>query len=158
MITREDLEKDFAKKYLEEIYGDRLPSFIDPVKNLRKVVSGLTKDEKKFWYGTRFYRNQSLKSRVKGAMRVWLRGSGILAGQCPFVFSGFTWEKFKSHIESQFEPWMNWSNWGEWHVDHSIPRSLYLKPYTKEEVFGLKNLKPLKASDNIRKGNKTLNV
>jgi hypothetical protein len=45
---------------------------------------------------------------------------------------GCTWEQFKKHLESQFEPWMNWDNRGgkivvgpnmTWDLDHIIPVS-----------------------------------
>lgn len=45
---------------------------------------------------------------------------------------GCTFEEFKQHLESQFEPWMNWGNRGSkdvsgpnitWDIDHIIPVS-----------------------------------
>jgi hypothetical protein len=63
---------------------------------------------------------------------------------------GCTFEEFKSHIESQFEPWMNWSNRGlyngqtnyGWDIDHIIPKGT---AKTEEEVLKLNhytNLRP----------------
>jgi len=64
---------------------------------------------------------------------------------------GCTFEEFKKHLESYFEPWMNWNNRGKyngepnygWDVDHVIPTS---SAKTLEEVIKLNhhtNLKPL---------------
>ena len=61
-----------------------------------------------------------------------------------------------NHLEKQFEPWMTWENHGEWHIDHIIPLS---SANTKEEMiplFNYKNLQPLLAEDNIRKGDKII--
>jgi hypothetical protein len=65
---------------------------------------------------------------------------------------GCDWETAMNHIESQFEYWMNWDNHGEWEIDHIIPLA---SANTKEEMiplFNYKNLQPLLAEDNMRKG------
>jgi hypothetical protein len=67
---------------------------------------------------------------------------------------GCSWEELKAHIENQFSGGMCWENRGEWHVDHIIPLS---SGKTVEEVMVLchyKNLQPLWALDNLRKGNR----
>ncbi len=77
----------------------------------------------------------------------------------------------KSHLESQFESWMNWDNMGKydnkswddnndstwkWNIDHIIPQSKL--PYTsmKDDNFkicwALNNLRPLSAKQNILDG------
>jgi hypothetical protein len=64
---------------------------------------------------------------------------------------GCSYEDFKNHIESLWEPWMNWDNRGlyngkknyGWDIDHIIPQS---KAMTEDELIKLnhyKNLKPL---------------
>ena len=65
---------------------------------------------------------------------------------------GCTFEQFKQHIESQFEPWMNWENQGgqiiteintNWDIDHKIPIS---SAKTKDDVIKLShytNFQPL---------------
>jgi len=69
---------------------------------------------------------------------------------------GCDWKTAMNHIESQFEPWMNWDNHGEWEIDHIIPLA---SANTKEEMsplFNYKNLQPLLAEDNMRKGDRIL--
>jgi len=64
---------------------------------------------------------------------------------------GCSFEEFKNHIESKFEPWMNWDNYGlyngelnyGWDIDHITPNS---KAKTEEELLALNhytNLQPL---------------
>jgi hypothetical protein len=72
---------------------------------------------------------------------------------------GCDWKTAMNHIESQFvddKKWMNWDNHGEWEIDHIIPLG---KANTKEEMnplFNYKNLQPLLAEDNRRKGDRIL--
>ena len=80
-------------------------------------------------------------------------------------------EQLKSHIENQFESWMNWHNWGiydaelwddedcptwKWQLDHIIPHSDL--PYDTMEhpnfkkAWELSNLRPLSAKQNYEDG------
>jgi hypothetical protein len=76
---------------------------------------------------------------------------------------GCSFEEFKLHLESQFEPWMNWNNRGKyngelnygWDIDHIIPSSI---AETVEDVLKLNhhtNLKPLcsKINRDIKRDN-----
>jgi len=78
---------------------------------------------------------------------------------------GCTFEEFKTHLESRFEPWMSWDNYGKyngtpnhgWDVDHVVPLS---SAKTEEDVIRLNhynNLQPLcsKINRDIKK-NKTI--
>lgn len=146
----------FARGLLQEVSGmNPLPGFINPVKRMRKIVRMLPKDEQAFWVGTPFLppRRAPLEQRLKTAVNEWVRKHKA-PNQSAFEFCGFSLQELKRHIESQFEPWMNWDNWGEWHIDHKIPRSRYGRPHTAEEVFGLKNLRPISRAENLQKANK----
>lgn len=154
-------QKRFAIEVLEDAFGGAIPAFIDPIKKVKKIANQLSKEEIKLFKGSIFYsypavsyKDLSIEKRLKIAVSAWIAPYKNKKKTCPFEFCGFTVKELISHIEKQFEPWMNWNNWGQWHVDHIIPRSLYGNPYTKEEVFGLQNLRPLSRSENIRKGNK----
>lgn len=67
---------------------------------------------------------------------------------------------FRSHLEVQFEPWMNWSNYGfgpgKWVVDHIIPCSRFdlSKVDEQNRCFHYTNLCPLCWRKNNRKSNK----
>ena len=65
-------------------------------------------------------------------------------------FLGYTERELIEHLESKFEDGMNWENYGSyWHIDHIIPQSWFIK-----KCWSLENLQPLKAFDNMSKGNK----
>lgn len=85
----------------------------------------------------------------------------------------YSMEELKSHIESQFEPWMNWNNRGKynsktwddndattwtWQLDHTVPHSTFqYKSMNDIEFFqcwSLSNLQPISAKSNILKGSK----
>ena len=77
----------------------------------------------------------------------------------------YTINEFKQHLEKQWEPWMNWDNHGKinknkrtWNIDHIIPQSSLPYISMEEENFqkcwALKNLRPMEAFANIKKGNK----
>ena len=72
---------------------------------------------------------------------------------------GCSFDEFKSHIESQWEDWMNWDNYGNpedgiyepnktWDIDHAVAISSAI---TEEDVIRLNhhtNLQPLCSYDN----------
>lgn len=79
-----------------------------------------------------------------------------------FELVGFTPEQLFKHIESQFQEGMNWDNYGEWHLDHKMPDSWFKYNSTDDQAFkdswSLQNLQPMWAKDNLRKGNKYVNL
>ena len=69
---------------------------------------------------------------------------------------GCDWKTAMNHIEKQFESWMNWDNHGKWHIDHIIPLASANTIEEMTPLFNYKNLQPLLAEDNIRKGDKII--
>lgn len=71
---------------------------------------------------------------------------------------GYSLQELKAHLESQFKVGMSWENYGRygWHIDHIKPISFFnfSSPNDKEflECWGLKNLQPLWAIENLQKG------
>lgn len=70
---------------------------------------------------------------------------------------GYSIDKLMSHLEKQFDGEMSWENYGTvWHIDHIVPLSAlnFEKPEDRDFkiAWGLKNLRPLIATDNLRKG------
>ena len=63
-----------------------------------------------------------------------------------------------SHIEKQFQPGMTWENHGVhgWHIDHIKPVASFDLTDKKQQkaCFNYKNLQPLWAKDNLKKGAK----
>lgn len=72
----------------------------------------------------------------------------------------YTVEQLKKHLEKLFTGSMTWEKFlnGEIHIDHKIPKSIF--NFSKAEhtdfnkCWALKNLQPMWALENIKKGNK----
>ena len=62
------------------------------------------------------------------------------------------------YIEDLFLESMSWDNYGKWHIDHILPcASFDLTNIEQQKIcFNYKNLQPLWAEDNIRKGAKII--
>lgn len=60
----------------------------------------------------------------------------------------------RAHLEAQFTYGMSWENYGHWHVDHKKPCALFDHTVEREfkECWGLANLQPLWACENMSKG------
>jgi len=74
--------------------------------------------------------------------------------------TGCSKDDLYAHLESKFTEGMNWENYGKWHIDHIKPCAFF--DLTKEEeqkkCFHWRNLQPLWAIDNMRKGAKYVSV
>ena len=70
---------------------------------------------------------------------------------------GFGLDSLRKHLESHFKDGMTWENYGSWHIDHKIPITAfnYQGPgdIDFKRCWSLKNLQPMWAVENIRKGN-----
>jgi len=71
---------------------------------------------------------------------------------------GYTIENLIKHLEKQFVNGMTWENYGEWHLEHKTPQSVfnYTDPGHRDfkRCWALKNLQPMWAKDNLKKGAK----
>lgn len=93
-----------------------------------------------------------LAKKVSGKVREALKGNKV---NHSVEYLGCSIEEYKKYLESKFETWMTWENHGEWHIDHITP--LMYKNPTQEQVIErlhYTNTQPLKAFDNISKGNR----
>lgn len=72
---------------------------------------------------------------------------------------GYTRCDLVEHIESLFHDGMTWDNHGEWHIDHITPISFFLDSGINDPsiINSLANLRPIWASDNLKKGMKLEN-
>lgn len=68
---------------------------------------------------------------------------------------GYSVADLMSHLERQFLPGMSWKNVGDWHIDHRVPLASFRYESSTDPEFkaawGLTNLQPLWAADNIKK-------
>ena len=120
--------------------------------HLRKLVREYARKRKKedpYFALTVLLRGQlNQKLKVKGASKKNNKALELL---------GIEIKYFKKYLEHKFKPGMTWENRGKvWHIDHIIPVSIL--DISKEEnlkfAFHYRNLQPMFAKDNIRKGNK----
>lgn len=96
----------------------------------------------------------AVKERVRGLIRESLKKSGTEKKSRTSEILGCSTVFFKEHIEKQFTKGMNWENMGKWHIDHIIPMAT---AQSEEDVLALNhytNLRPLWASENLRKSDK----
>lgn len=111
------------------------------------------KKKRREWKRNHFELNPARKIERATRARVHAATSGRTAG-----ISGmpFTIGELKSHLESLFTEGMSWDNYGKWHIDHIKPCSLFNHEIKSDfiECWSLKNLQPLWASENIKKGDK----
>lgn len=98
---------------------------------------------------------QKIRDNVGSLMRMSLKnGKGNIAWE---KLVDFTFDDFINRFESLFEPGMSFDNHGKWHIDHIIPVSYFDFSSVTDKGFkdcwSLKNLQPLWARDNLKKGN-----
>jgi hypothetical protein len=94
---------------------------------------------------------KNLRRRVNDVIRRNLKSASTL------TLLGCSVDQFLGHLEINFEEGMAWDNYGSaWHVDHRRPCASFdlTKPEEQRICFNWKNLQPLFAKDNLRKGAK----
>jgi hypothetical protein len=101
-----------------------------------------------------------LRNRVRARVRECLR-LGWSGGKT-FEALGYTIDELRAHLERQFVKGMGWHNMGEWHIDHIVPLSSFdidsLESPDFRRAWGLANLRPLWATDNLQKQAKVLTL
>ena len=102
-----------------------------------------------------------MKHNIKTRMRLALKGI-IKKSASTEKLLGCSFNKAKSHIESQFQTGMTWENHGKygWHIDHIKPCASFdlSNPDEQKICFHYTNLQPLWAKDNLAKGDRILEV
>lgn len=111
-------------------------------------------------------REQSRKRRsdIKNRIRLNLGTRLYLAVQKKhgntMELTGCSKDELFAHLESKFTEGMNWENYGKWHIDHIKPCASFDLTRVEEQkkCFHWKNLQPLWAIDNMKKGAKYVSV
>lgn len=101
--------------------------------------------------------NPDWRMRQCLSKRVWDALRGITKkGTKTQDLVGCSFSDLRGHIQSQFQPGMTWDNYGQWHIDHIRPCASFdlTDPEQQRACFNFKNLQPLWAADNLRKGTK----
>ena len=128
-------------------------------KTNKKYKDSLSPEEKrKRWK----IQNNKRCSTINGRLRNNLRSRIHKALTCEvkskrtMELLGCSIEHLRKHLESQFKPGMDWDNYSlsGWHIDHIKPCNLFDLTNIEEQkqCFNYKNLQPLWAEDNLKKG------
>ncbi len=107
-----------------------------------------------------------LRTNISKFVGSKIRKNGSIQDILPYSI-----EELKTHLESQFEKWMEWGNWGKynantwkdnesstwtWQIDHIIPQCQLPYASVDDENFSkcwaLSNLRPRSAKENILAG------
>lgn len=143
----------------------------NPNKNYERNNGSKAKERNKRWYNDNKDKIKDIRNRykkkkynsdplfklsenVRNLIRASLNSIGKKKNTKTELILGCSFEEFKTHIESLWQPWMNWDNKGNpkdgiyepnktWDIDHIIPSSSAI---TEEDVFSLNhysNYQPL---------------
>ena len=142
--------KNYRLNNKERIKEQRKQYYLNNKKHITKVRLKWDAEQKK----------NNPNYRLKGALRrrVYsaLKGKNKSASTMKLI--GCSVDELWNHLESKFESWMTKENYGLWHVDHIVPCASFnlTCPEQQRICFNYKNLQPLEAIENIKKGNKIL--
>jgi hypothetical protein len=105
---------------------------------------------------TKYYSNINFRLAKRLRIRIWSAIQNNIKSKSTINLLGCSIDKLKNHLSSQFKSGMFWSNYGKWHIDHIKPCASFdlSKPEEQRKCFHYKNLQPLWAKDNLRKGKK----
>jgi hypothetical protein len=144
---------------LQRVHEERLRRLRDG------TAPGMTRAERfkaKYRNNPEFALNQRLRNQLKKATGAYGWVAHYFGNQARRQTGGQIWavvgysaQDLRSHLERQFTRGMSWERLqaGDIHIDHIVPKSTFDLD-TLEDVracFALTNLRPLWASDNLRK-------
>ncbi len=110
-------------------------------------------------YQNKRYKNDEnfrITSLLRARLSQALKSQSAKKSKSAQELVGCSRDELWEHLENQFKDGMTRQNQGEWHIDHIKPCSLFdlTDPEQQKECFNYKNLQPLWAEENLRKGAK----
>ena len=151
--------KEYSKEYrLKNI--ERIKEYV--FKNRERVNKRRKEYRLKNIQRMREYENNRYKTDINFKLRKVCRGrirlalKGKIKSASTMELIGCTIDELRSHIESQFKPWMMWENHGLWDIDHIKAMSSFdlSDPAQQHACCNWSNLQPMEHIENIRKGAK----
>ena len=98
--------------------------------------------------------NRTLRARINMAIKLQYGIKSIKS----IELLGADIDTVRQYLESKFQKGMSWENHGTygWHIDHVKPCDAFdlTDPNQQKECFNYKNLQPLWAEENLKKGKK----
>jgi hypothetical protein len=104
--------------------------------------------------------NYKLSMNLRSRIRLAIKSQHGDKAYKSIELLGCTIDEARLHLESLFQPGMTWENHGMfgWHIDHIIPCDAFdlTDPEQQKQCFHYTNLRPLWATDNLKKSNKII--
>ncbi len=165
-----------VKKYREDHKGeqreiDRIRNADPEIRDHKTEVSRIHRKNnpghyREYWAAYERERKQwdpafRMLKKLRGLLRHYLKSKNDIDPEIVRRLVGCTQLELKMHIERQFRPGMTWDNYGvEWETDHIKPCSKFnlLDPAERQLCFLFSNLQPLSKEDNMKKGNKYVEI
>jgi hypothetical protein len=167
-LQKREQRKNYVKKNPDKIkqyYSENKEKFKDYQKKYYLLNREKILERNKKWIESNYDRhrkindNNMIKWRSKNSHIVaWrniihrvLNQFGKVKNDKTILLLGYSANDLKEHIEKQFIEGMNWDNYGLWHIDHINPVASFSKDTDISIVNSLNNLRPLWASDNLKR-------
>lgn len=131
--TKEEIEEFFSLCSSEDDYYVK---YLSIIREDRSGIFARQKEIRSNWRKKKMLSSASLRVENSTRARIYVALKGKAKGK---LIDG-----------------MSWDNYGKWHIDHIEPCSMFNQDNVDEfnECWGLGNLQPLWASDNIKRGAK----
>lgn len=148
-----DEEKKKRKKESSKRYRERN---VDKLREIKREYNKRIGNQRKKESQKRMMSNIDFRIKKNLRGRVYVALKRGIKSQPTMSLLGCTIDEFKTHFESLFTEGMTWEKYmeGGIHIDHKVPCIAF--DLTKEEeqkkCFNYKNLQPLWAIDNLKKG------
>lgn len=159
---------EYHRKHPERIRALRLRWYLknkDRVKLASETWSKQNPDKRRDVarrYGARLRATPKGSLDHRMAVAIGLALKGAKSGRSWEALVGYSVDDLKRSIEARFVRGMSWRALlsGEIHIDHIIPKSKFAYSCTEDPEFrrcwGLENLQPMWALQNLSKGNKLM--
>ena len=124
------------------------------VNKRRKEHRLKNKERMRDYENNRYETDINFKLRKVCRIRIRDALKGKIKSASTMELIGCTIDELRSHIESQFKPWMMWENHGLWDIDHIKAMSSFdlSAPAQQHACCHWSNLQPLWATANMKKG------
>ncbi len=153
---RENSEKirEFKAKY----YQENSEKVKERVKKYQRENSEKIKESRAKYERERYKNDENFRivTLLRNRLGISLKSQSAKKSKRTLELVGCSRDELWEHLENQFKDGMTRQNQGEWHIDHIKPCSLFdlTDPEQQKECFNYKNLQPLWAEENLRKGAK----
>jgi len=163
-FCKDNKSKDKLFGYCKKCHSEKYKDWILINKEKLKVYhknyykNNQKKIEKQQTQYRRIRRNKDVNYRILCNLRkrLWKVLNQNKKFQRIINLLGCSIKQLKEHLEKQFKMGMSWDNYGKkgWVIDHIIPCASFdlSKESEQKKCFNWKNLQPLWAEDNLRKG------